>query len=79
MWEYIAHIVSTLRSERLVDTLADRRTKVDVKILGDTPAKKASAQVDTLADKLPEVEVKTLCGTFADGEAEGWSKCWLPV
>ena len=74
MWEYIAHIVSTLRSERLVDTLADRRTKVDVKILGDTMAKKASAQVDTLADKLPEVEVKTLCGTFADGEAEGWSE-----
>lgn len=52
---------------------------MDVKILGDTLAKKASAQVDTLADKLPEVEVKTLCGTFADGEAEGWSKCWLPV
>lgn len=78
MWEYIAH-VSTLRSERLVDTLADRRTKVEVKTLGDTLAKKASTQVDTLADKLPEVEVKTLSGTFADVEAEGWSKCWLPV
>ena len=63
--------LANAKNVALLNTLADRLAKVEIKTLGEGQAKeKAEAQVNTLPEKTREWQVNTFCDLLSVVEAD---------